>query len=195
MWDERYAANEYVYGTEPNSFLVDHTHMLQAPILSLAEGEGRNAAYLASQGLQVHGVDGSRVGLEKAKALARSKGVHITTEVADLSVFIPEANSYGSVVSIFAHLPSALRHRLYPLVEQGLKAGGTIVLEAYSEDQLELESGGPKDLDMLMTEEKIQKEFPHCEPIILRQLMREVNEGIFHHGNASVIQFIGRKKA
>ncbi len=195
MWDERYAANEYVYGTEPNSFLVANTHMLQAPILSLAEGEGRNAVYLASQGLQVHGVDGSRVGLEKAKALARSKGVHITTEVADLRTFMPESNSYGSVVSIFAHLPSALRHRLYPLVEQGLKAGGTIVLEAYSEDQLELESGGPKDLDMLMTEEKIQKEFPHCEPIILRQLVREVNEGIFHHGNASVIQFIGRKKA
>ena len=28
MWDERYAAEEYVYGTEPNAFLKEHAQRL-----------------------------------------------------------------------------------------------------------------------------------------------------------------------
>jgi cyclopropane fatty-acyl-phospholipid synthase-like methyltransferase len=161
----------------------------------LAEGEGRNAVFLASLGLKVHGVDGSDVGLAKAQALARSKGVEIQTEVADLELFEPEANHYGSVVSISAHLPSAVREKLYPLVERCLRPGGLIFLEAYSENQLARDTGGPKDSDMLMTRAKIEREFPNCEPILLRELEREVCEGTYHTGVASVVQFIGRKKA
>ncbi|HEY9641929.1 MAG TPA: class I SAM-dependent methyltransferase [Coleofasciculaceae cyanobacterium] len=195
MWDQRYAVDEYIYGTEPNSFLAEHAEMLSSPVLSLAEGEGRNAVFLASLGLKVHGVDGSNVGLAKAQALARSRGVEIQTEVADLGVFKPAANHYGSVISIFAHLPSAIREKLYPLVERCLKPGGIILLEAYSEDQLARDTGGPKDADMLMTRVKIEREFPHCEPILLRELEREVCEGTYHTGVASVVQFIGKKKS
>jgi len=71
MWNERYSADEYVYGTEPNAFLKEHAGLLKGPVLSLAEGEGRNGVFLASLGLAVHGVDGSAVGLAKARALAR----------------------------------------------------------------------------------------------------------------------------
>lgn len=193
MWDQRYAVNEYIYGTEPNSFLAEHAEMLSSPVLSLAEGEGRNGVFLALLGLKVHGVDGSNVGLAKAQALARSKGVEIQTEVADLGIFEPAANYYGSVVSISAHLPSAIREKLYPLVERCLKPGGIILLEGYSEDQLARDTGGPKDADMLMTRDKIEREFPNCEPILLRELEREVCEGTYHTGVASVVQFIGRK--
>jgi cyclopropane fatty-acyl-phospholipid synthase-like methyltransferase len=195
VWNERYTVDEYIYGTEPNSFLAEHAEMLSGPVLSLAEGEGRNAIFLASLGLKVHGVDGSDVGLAKAQALARSKGVEIQTEVADLGMFEPEANHYGSVVSISAHLPSAVREKLYPLVERCLRTGGFILLEAYSENQLARDTGGPKDSDMLMTRAKIEQEFPNCEPILLRELEREVCEGTYHTGVASVVQFIGRKKA
>ena len=195
MWNERYSGDDYVYGTEPNSFLTKHADMLTGPVLSLAEGEGRNAVFLASLGLKVHGVDGSEVGLAKAQALARSSGVEIHTEVADLGTFEPEENRYGSVVSIFAHLPSAIRQRLYPLVERCLKPDGIVLLEAYAEDQLARDTGGPKDPDMLMTSAKIEREFPNLEPILLRELEREVCEGKYHTGLASVVQFIARKKA
>ncbi|TKB65345.1 MAG: class I SAM-dependent methyltransferase [Nitrospira sp.] len=195
MWNERYTVDKYIYGTEPNSFLAEHAEMLSGPVLSLAEGEGRNAVFLASLGLKVHGVDGSDVGLAKAQALARSKGVEIQTEVVDLGMYEPEANHYGSVVSISAHLPSAVREKLYPLVARCLRPGGLILLEAYSENQLARDTGGPKDSDMLMTRAKIEREFPNCEPILLRELEREVCEGTYHTGVASVVQFIGRKKA
>jgi cyclopropane fatty-acyl-phospholipid synthase-like methyltransferase len=193
MWNERYAVDEYVYGTEPNGFLADHAETLIDPILSLAEGEGRNGVFLASLGLQVHGVDGSEVGLAKAQKLAHARGVEMQTEVADLGVFEPEANRYGSVVSIFAHLPGAIRRRLYPLVEQCLQPGGILLLEAYSEDQLRRDTGGPKNRDLLMSCAKMEQEFPNLEPILLRELERHVSEGTHHTGMASVVQFIGRK--
>ncbi|MGB7250429.1 MAG: class I SAM-dependent methyltransferase [Phormidesmis sp.] len=195
FWDERYARDEYLYGTEPNSFLVEHSALLTGPVLSLSEGEGRNAVFLAALGLDVHGVDSSEVGLNKAKTLARSKGVDIQTEVADLANFEPKQTFYGSVISISAHLPSAIRNKLYPLVEQCLKPDGIILLEAYSESQLAKNTGGPKDADMLMTVAKLEQEFPNCEPLLMRELEREVIEGQRHTGLASVVQFIARRMA
>jgi SAM-dependent methyltransferase len=194
MWNERYSADEYIYGTEPNAFLAEHAAKLEGPVLSLAEGEGRNAVYLATLGLEVHGVDGSEVGLAKARALAKARGVEIRTEVADLATYVPRAGAYGAVVSISAHLPRAIRHRLYPLVERCLKPGGLIVLEAYTEAQLARDTGGPKDPDMLMSVAKIAAEFPGFDAVHLVELEREVLEGSYHTGVASVVQFIGRKR-
>jgi len=194
FWNKRYAGDDYLYGTEPNSFLVAQYKVLREPVLSLSEGEGRNAVFLASRGLEVVCVDISAVALEKAKRLAKSRGVEITTIVCDLEDFEPEERRYGSVVSISAHLPSRVRHRLYPLIEQSLRPGGTIVLEAYSENQLSRDTGGPKDLDMLMTVDKLRREFPNCEPLLLRDIEREVSEGEGHTGMASVVQFIARRK-
>lgn len=193
FWDERYTDDTYLYGTNPNSFLAEHCGLLSGPVLSLSEGEGRNAVFLASRGLEVLGVDISTVALAKAKQLARSRGVKVKTALADLATYEPEANRYGSVVSIFAHLPSAIRHRLYPLVEQSLVSNGLVILEAYSENQLSRDTGGPKNLDMLMTTDKLKREFPNLEPVLLREVEREVSEGKAHTGMAAVVQFIARK--
>jgi hypothetical protein len=44
-----------------------------------------------------------------------------------------------------------------------------------------------------MTPDKIQREFPGLEPVLLREVDREVSEGTYHTGMASVLQFIGRR--
>ena len=194
FWNKRYANPDYLYSTEPNLFLAEHSSLLSGPVLSLSEGEGRNAVFLASRGLSVTGVDISAVALEKAERLAKSCGVEIKTVVADLAIFEPEQNHYGSVISISAHLPSAVRNKLYPLIERSLKRDGVIILEAFSEAQLLRNTVGPKDADMLMTVEKLKREFPNFEAILLREVEREVAEGDGHRGMASVVQFIGRKK-
>ena len=193
FWNKRYANRDYLYGTEPNSFLAEHYNLLSSPVLSLSEGQGRNAVFLASRGLGVVGVDISAVALEKAARLAEVCGVEIKTLVADLSTFEPEENHYGSVISISAHLPSRVRNRLYPLIERSLKRDGVVVLEAFSENQLSRTTGGPKDADMLMTVGKMEQEFPNLEPVLLREVEREVSEGAGHTGMASVVQFVGRK--
>jgi cyclopropane fatty-acyl-phospholipid synthase-like methyltransferase len=173
---------------------VENASLLTSPVLSLAEGEGRNAVFLASLGLDVLGVDASDVGLAKAQKLAASRGLAIRTEVADLASYEPAANHYGSVISISAHLPSRLRNTFYPLVERSLKPGGVILLEAYTKAQLARTTGGPKDPDLLVDLAELKQQFPNCEPIIAQEIEREVIEGTFHTGLAHVVQFIARKK-
>ena len=194
FWNKRYTTNEYLYGTEANTFLAENAHLLHGPVLSLSEGEGRNAVFIASRGLRVVGVDCSEVGLEKAKSLATSRGVVIETEVADLADYQPKERHFGSVVSISAHLPSSVREKLYPLIEKSLKPNGVVLLEAYSETQLKRGTGGPKDIDMLMSVEKLRKEFPNLTPILIREIEREVSEGEGHTGIASVVQYIARNE-
>ncbi|UVM24446.1 SAM-dependent methyltransferase [Pseudomonas wadenswilerensis] len=194
MWDEYYASDEYIYGTAPNAFLAEHAGLLAGPVLSVAEGEGRNAAFLASIGLDVLGVDSSAVGLAKAHKLAALKGVAIRTEIADFAAYMPPEGAFGAVVSIFAHMPSRVRKRLHGLAAQALRPGGIILLEAYSKAQLTRDTGGPDDLDMLMAGSEIEQEFPQCNVLLSREIERDVIEGTFHTGLACVVQFIARRR-
>ena len=193
MWNERYNVEEYIYGTEPNDFLREQSGRLSGRVLSIAEGEGRNGVFLASLGLEVVGVDGSAVGLAKARRLAESRGVSLETVEADLAEFSPEPESFDAVVSIFAHLPSEVRAVLYPRLLSALKPGGVFLMESYSLDQMYKGTGGPKDSDMLMSATKILDELSGLESVVLQEVDREVNEGTHHCGLASVVQFVGRK--
>jgi hypothetical protein len=113
--------------------------------------------------------------------------------LADLASFVPEENRYGAVISISAHLPGAIRSRLYPLVERALRPGGVLLLESYAEKQLSRSTGGPRDIDLLMSIDKVRREFPGLEPMLMREIERDVSEGDGHTGMAAVVQFIGRR--
>jgi len=74
VWDERYSIEEYVYGTEPNDFLAANISSIpKAKVLSLAEGEGRNAVFLAKQGYAVNAVDASLNWFEQDQEISRRK--------------------------------------------------------------------------------------------------------------------------
>jgi SAM-dependent methyltransferase len=127
MWDERYREAGYAFGDAPNDFLRVVAPLIPAgPVLSLAEGEGRNAIYLASLGYAVTGVDQSAVGLQKAQDLASARGVKIQTIVADLAEFAIESAAWAGIISIFGHLPPSLRRQVYPAVVAGLRPGGVL---------------------------------------------------------------------
>jgi SAM-dependent methyltransferase len=138
-------------------------------------------------------VDGSAVGLAKARRLAGAKGVSIRTETADFAGYEPPPASFGAVVSIFAHMPSHVRRRLHRLAERSLRPGGIILLEAYRKAQLGRGTGGPPDADMLMAREDLEQDFPNCQVLLSQEIERDVVEGIFHTGPACVVQFIARK--
>ncbi|WP_439631486.1 SAM-dependent methyltransferase [Gemmata sp.] len=193
MWDERYAQPGFAYGTEPNEFLAAAAGRIPVgPVLSLGEGEGRNAAFLAGLGHRVVAVDQSEVGLDKAKRLAAGRGLTIETACADLAAFTIEPGAWVGIVSVFCHLPRRLRVPLHAAVVRGLRPGGVFVLEAYTPNQIGRGTGGPKDPGMLptlaglLTEELAGLEFVHA-----RELDREVHEGAYHTGVASVVQVIG----
>lgn len=194
MWDKRYSEAGFAYGTEPNEFLVAVAGQVPiGPVLSLGEGEGRNATYLASLGHQVTAVDQSEVGLGKAKELAAGRGLSIETVCADLSNFPVEPGAWAGVVSIFCHLPRRIRVPLYEAVVRGLRPGGVLVLEAYTPSQLEKGTGGPKDPDMLVSLADLAVELKGLELLHAKELEREVREGAYHTGVASVVQVVGRR--
>jgi len=162
-------------------------------ILSLAEGEGRNAVYLASLGCKVTAVDGSAVALRKAEALAAERGVSITAIVADLGQFRILPEHWDGIVSCYCHIPSSIRPVLHRAVVRGLKPGGVFVLEAFSKQQLAYNSGGPQDSDLLMSLDELKRELTGLEFIRAATLEREVQEGSRHTGLASVVQILARK--
>lgn len=194
MWNEVYSCDDYYYGTEPNDFLAAQINQLSGRVLSLAEGEGRNAVFMAERGLDVWAVDGSSIGLEKAQALAACRNVSFTTEVVDLNHFTPAAQSIQGAISIFAHLPSAARRALHQRVEQALQPGGIFLLEGYSQAQLPRSTGGPKNPDMLFSLEELLKDFTGSEMLLGQEIDREVLEGRGHTGVASVVQLVMRKR-
>lgn len=195
-WDERYSEPGYTYGTEPNDFLVSVAETITpgGRILCLAEGEGRNAVYLASLGYVVTGVDGSEVGLRKAQALAAKRGVTITTIHADLGTFEIGTEQWDGIIACYCHVPSVIRIPLHQAAVRGLKPGGIFVLEAFSQEQLAYDTGGPQSLDMLMSLDDVKGELAGLEFRHAVQLEREVREGNRHTGLASVIQIVGIKQ-
>lgn len=194
-WDERYSEPGFVYGTAPNEFLVSVVDRIpKGSILSLAEGEGRNAVYLASLGYRVTGVDGSDVGLRKARELAAARGVDIATIRADLSTFEIVPGLWDGIVSCYCHVPQALRAPLHRAAVRGLRPGGVFVLEAYSREQLEYGTGGPQSLDMLMDLDDLKQELAGLEFSRAVTVVRDVREGSKHTGLASVVQLFGVKQ-
>lgn len=194
MWDQRYNTDEFVYGTQPNDFLASVSGRIPGGrVLCLAEGEGRNAVYLAQQGHQVLAVDKSAVGLAKAERLAAAGGVRIETRVVDLARFEFEPGSWDAVVSIFAHVPSILRRALHRGVVSGLRSGGVFVLEAYTPAQLLLKTGGPPDADMLMSLAGLREELAGLDFRHALELEREVVEGKLHTGRGAVVQVLAVK--
>ncbi len=196
MWNQRYNQPDYVYGIQPNDFLVSVAASIPlGKLLSLGEGEGRNAVYLASLGYDVTAVDSSEVGLEKARRLAAEKGVGIATITADLDNFQIQPNSWDAIVSIFCHVPSAIRVPLHQAVVRGLKPGGVFVLEAFTPRQLEMGTGGPASPDMLMTLASLRQELAGLRFVQAIELDRNVIEGKFHTGQAAVVQIVAVKDA
>jgi len=195
MWDERYNVPLYVYGTEPNDFLAAHAGAIPGGgrVLCLAEGEGRNALFLARQGYAVTAVDASRIGLNKAARLARDHGVEIELVHRDLADYQIGLSRWDGIVSIFCHLPAALRRELHRRVVAGLKPSGMLLLEAYTPQQIGRGTGGPPAAELMMTAGELRHELAGLTILQLRELEREVLEGELHTGVGATVQLLARK--
>ncbi len=192
FWDERYGTDEYAYGVEPNDFLRAEAHRIPpGPVLCVAEGEGRNAVFLARLGHQVTAVDLSIEGLRKAERLAERHGVTIEIIQADLATFELGLDRWSGIVEIFAHVPPPVRHRLHAQVPHALRAGGCLVLETYRPEQLALGTGGPKELSLLSTLAELRDQLSTLELVVARDANRDIHEGRFHDGPSATVQLVG----
>ena len=193
-WDDRYAAAPgYLFGTEPAAFLRDHAGMIRpgARALCVADGEGRNSVWLAAQGVEVTAFDASAVALDRARALARGRGVKVAFRQGGVEDFAWGAARYDLVVAVFVQFAGpALRSRLFAGMRQALAPGGRLMLHGYTPEQIALGTGGPRAVENLYTEEMLRASFPDLRILRLASYRRDITEGTGHNGPSALIDLI-----
>lgn len=196
VWDERYAGEEYHFGTEPNAFLVSQQGLLKPGMscLAVADGEGRNGVWLAGHGLDVLSVDASSVAQEKARKLAQQRGVEVKFEQIDLSQWAWGENRFDMVAAIFIQFaPPDLREKMFAHMKRCLKPGGLLLLQGYTPRQLHYRTGGPSQAENLYTEALLRSAFDDMEILHLREHDDIISEGAGHSGMSALIDLVARK--
>ena len=195
-WNGRFAAEGFVFGTEPNAFLARQASRLKSgqSALAVSDGEGRNGVWLARQGLNVTSFDFSPVGIDKARRLAAQHGVSIDARHSRLQDWDWDAQSFDVIAGIFfQYATPAERARAFAGICRALKPGGLLLLEGYTPRQLQYGTGGPKQVEQLYTAKLLQDAFAALEIIDLREYDAEVNEGAGHAGTSALIDLVARR--
>ncbi len=196
VWDEKFLREGYLYGQNPNAFLVSQSKVLKpnCTILFLGEGEGRNACYFASRGFAATAIDASPIGLQKTNDLASQLNVTVETILQDLAHFETD-QQYDVLMASFLHLSEPWRTRIFREVMNALKPGGFFIAEFFSQNQLRYSSGGPKNSDLLYTIDSLEDIFyiSTVKIQILEEVVDFLDEGRGHQGNAALIRMIIEK--
>jgi SAM-dependent methyltransferase len=195
-WEDRYRVPDYVFGTEPNYFLVSCKALLprSGKALAVADGEGRNGIWLAEQGLEVLSLDFSPSAQEKARALAKQRGVTLTIAQADVHTWdYPEA-AFDVVVEIFTQFSTpAERAKKWAGMRKALNRGGLLIIQGYTPKQLQYGTGGPKQVENLYTRAMLEEAFRDFRDMKIVEEEIEIYEGTSHGGMSAVINLTARK--
>lgn len=195
MWHERFKADEYVYGKEPNEFIRTAAPFIKkgGRVLSIAEGEGRNAVFLAGKRFKVSTWDYAQSGIDKTEKLAIENGVAVNTELHDLTDAEWPENKWDAIIHVFGHFPKPVFNRTMAGMKQSIKPGGLYIAELFTTDQLRFKSGGPRTIDLLCTPMQLLKEFEGWYSKYFFTGEAERNEGRLHQGTSHVIQCVLQK--
>ncbi|NWK69558.1 class I SAM-dependent methyltransferase [Bacillus paramycoides] len=195
FWDDRFKSDEYFYGEEPNTFIQEQAFRLanHNKVIAFAEGEGRNAVFLTRQGHEVIAIDYSEGGLEKTKKLAVKHNVKVHTKKVDLLADSLPANEFDAAIMVFGHFHTDNQRMILNKMIHTIKPDGLIMIEVYSKQQLNYDTGGPKDIDMLYDPIDILTWCEGHEVIHFFNGEQERIEGKGHTGLAHVIQVVIRK--
>lgn len=193
-WDLRYSANEYVYGQKPNQWFAEKLGLLKPGSLLLpGEGEGRNAVYAAAAGWEVYAFDQSPAAMKKALDLAAANKVHIRYETGDLGNFLPAHPGFDVLALIFVHMPVAFRQHVHQRLLGFLKPGGYVILEAFTLQQLQNLSGGPRSEALLYDPGQLKSDFNGLDILEYTTQITPLDEGILHQGDAFTVRLFAKK--
>jgi SAM-dependent methyltransferase len=197
FWNERFDKAEFIFGKEPNEYLVEKTKQFLssgAKVLCVADGEGRNGIWLAKQGMHVIGFDASDIALAKARQFAIDNQVNVEYSFSDTDSFAWGENIYDAVVAIFIQFADpAMRERIFKQIYQSLKPGGIFILQGYTPKQLQYKTGGPSLIEHLYTEELIAELAKDFKVLELCSYEKELSEGPRHTGMSALLGLVAQK--
>ncbi len=198
IWNSRYEQSEFVYGEEPNAFFAEHLPLItKGKVLFSAEGEGRNAVYAATQGLESFAFDISSAGRKKAMQLAKRKEVCIDYQMTDALSYSAQQQSMDGLVIIFNHFPKIQQGPIFSHLLQSLKPSGKVIFQCFSEGHLNYRDksnvGGPSEIDLLYNIKDVQTYFQSFKTIHLEEHEVRLKEGRYHDGLGLVISGVFEK--
>jgi cyclopropane fatty-acyl-phospholipid synthase-like methyltransferase len=193
FWNSKFSRDGFLYGIKPNTFIASKTKLLprSSQVLCLGEGEGRNAVFFAKKGFEVTAIDASDIGLSKLQERAEEEDVKIKTICMDLNEWDGD-KKYDVIIASYLHMYKDERVELFEKIEESLNQDGYFIGEFFSTKQLNFNSGGPKDEDLLYTVDDFKKSFLSCDKEISEQEVI-LDEGKGHQGDACVIRVIIQK--
>ncbi|MFN4111995.1 MAG: hypothetical protein ACK4G1_06935, partial [Ignavibacteria bacterium] len=159
---------------------------------------GRNGVYLATKGMVVVSLDYAENGLKKAELLAQDKNAKIKTILDNVNEFDFGVDQWGSIVLIYLHLSKIERLNLYEKIKNSLIPSGLFFVEAFSKNQLNYNSGGPKNYDLLYDKDELENAFKNQNGVKFEIILSEekviiLHEGRLHEGEGSVVRFVSKK--
>lgn len=196
MWEERFAQEGYLFGTEPVPFLTKHTALFEPgqSILSIAEGEGRNAVHLAKLGLDVTGVEFAPSAVAKAEKLAAENGVLARFVQSDLFEWDWPKDSFDITIGLFFQFVGPdQRDVLWRNMLAATKPGGLVMIHGYTPKQIDLGTGGPPNVENMYRTADYDGVFAGCEVLVCEEYEAEQRSGSAHVGMSALIDFIARK--
>jgi SAM-dependent methyltransferase len=197
MWNERYSAPGFLFGTEPAASLEEQRRYFPpggATALAVADGEGRNSIFLAECGLTVTAMDSSEVAVEKARGLAAARGVAVDFRLADIGAWEWTPETFDMVVAIFIQFaPPADRARIFAGMKRTLKPGGVLLLHGYRAEQVDYGTGGPPHREHMYTEALLREAFGEMVILRLAAYDQVIEEGTGHSGMSALIDLVARK--
>jgi len=194
-WNQRFQNPSYIFGESPNTYLCQQAvHLLPGKTLAVADGEGRNGVWLAEQGLAVDAFDFSDVAIKKAKALAQKRKVSVNFVCADWQSFAWHPEGYDNVVGIFFQFATPdERTNLFNLMADSVRPGGILIIQGYTERQLDFKTGGPGKAEHMYSETMMREAFPGWNFIDLRTYECVLSEGSAHSGRSGLLGMTARK--
>lgn len=116
----------------------------QGKVLDLGCGTGENALFLAEQGLQVTGLDREPKAIEQARLKARTRGLSVTFEVADVLDLAKYQKSFDTLLDcgLFHWLSDHDRARYVKSLTTASKAQAKLHLLCFSDEEAGTE--GPR---------------------------------------------------
>ena len=128
-WNNRFRGDDWAYGKEPNAWLAKRIKPGIGKALVPADGEGRNAVWIAAQGYETKVFDLSDVGKEKCAILSQEKGVTVEYEVDDLAERDFTLEEYDLIACSWFHVPWTIFCEHYPRMLSSLKPGGELLFK------------------------------------------------------------------
>ena len=193
-WNARYQQSKHLFGTQVNQFLISQKDRLKPGMnaLSIADGEAFNSIWLADLGLNVLSLDISQAAQKKARLNIKKQASNVTLLCGDILSQDFQQASFDVITVFFLHIPSEQRHQLHQKISYWLTPGGLLLYECFDAEQT-LQGWMPKDKNLLLSKQQIQKDFTEFTHIHLDKKSTISYEETLGETNVVTLQFAGLK--